>query len=87
MNYEWENSWKAKKITKKTINEMNIPLSTKELLIKEMFSTEDSRWDLCSFIDACELHIGHHISYELFHYFVNNGDIKLQYFKEITINK
>ena len=82
MNNEWENSWKAKKITKETINEMNIPLSTKEHLIKEMFKEEDCCWRLCSFIEACQIHMGFLFSCELFTYFVNNGTIELKYFKE-----
>jgi hypothetical protein len=79
MNNEWENSWKAKKITKETINEMNILLSTKKLLIERMFDREDSRYELCCFLEACKDFIGYEISYELFHYFVNNGTIELKY--------
>jgi hypothetical protein len=82
MNIEWENSWKAKKITKETINEMNIPLSTKKLLIEGMFDREDCCYRLCNFIEACRDFIGFEISCELFHYFVNNGTIELQYLKE-----
>jgi len=82
MNNEYENSWKAKKITKETINEMNIPLSTKKLLIERMFDREDSWWELINFIEACQDFIGYEISYELFHYFVNNGTIELEYLKE-----
>ena len=80
MNNDWENSWKAKKITKQTINELDIPLSTKNILIERMFDREDARWELCSLIEACELHIGNFFSYELFHYFVKNGTIELKYF-------
>jgi len=87
MNNEWENSWKAKKITKETINEMNIPLSTKNILIERMFDREDSRWELCHLIEACQINISHLFSCELFTYFVNNGTIELQHFKETIINK
>jgi hypothetical protein len=80
MNNDWENSWKAKKITKETIDSLDIPLSTKSILIEKMFDIEDSDWELCSLIEACELHIGHFFSYELFHYFVKNGTIELKYF-------
>jgi hypothetical protein len=80
MNNEYESSWKAKKITKETINSLDIPDKTKNILIKEMFCREDSCWELCSLIEACELHIGHFFSYELFCYFVKNGTIKLKYF-------
>ena len=89
MNNEWENSWKAKKITKETINEMNIPLSTKNILIERMFNfdREDVFWQLCHFIEACQINMGFLFACEVFTYFVNNGTIELQHFKETIINK
>ena len=80
MNNDWENSWKAKKITKEIIDSLDIPFSTKTILIDEMFRTEDCCWQLCNLIEACELHIGRFFACELFHYFVKNGTIELKYF-------
>lgn len=35
MNNDWENSWKAKKITKEIIDSLDIPFSTKTILIEK----------------------------------------------------
>lgn len=77
MNNNWENSWKAKKITKETINSLDMLQSTKDILIERFFSTKSSYFRLIDLIITSTEEYDLSFSLKLFAHFVKNGIIEL----------
>lgn len=77
MNNNWENSWKAKKITKEIINSLDMLQSTKDILIERFFSIESSCFRLIELIVIITVEYDLSFSLKLFAHFVKNGIIEL----------
>jgi hypothetical protein len=77
MNNNWENSWKAKKITKEIINSLDMLQSTKDILIERFFSIESSCFRLIELIEIITEEYDLSFSLKLFAHFVKNGIIEL----------
>ena len=77
MNNNWENSWKAKKITKEIINSLDMLQSTKDILIERFFSIESSCFRLIELIEIITEEYDLSFSLKLFAHFVKNGIIVL----------
>jgi|LakMenE01Jun11ns_1017448.scaffolds.fasta_scaffold9568021_2 hypothetical protein len=77
MNNNWENSWKAKKITKEIINSLDMLQSTKDILIERFFSIESSCFRLIELLKLIEIEYDLSFSLKLFAHFVKNGIIEL----------
>jgi hypothetical protein len=77
MNNNWENSWKAKKITKEIINSLDMLQSTKDILIERFFSIESSCFRLIELIVIITEEYDLSFSLKLFAHFVKNGIIEL----------
>ena len=80
MNNNWENSWNAKKITKETIEQLDISTVNKEILVKHLDllrAYHEVPVNIIVFFDSVIAYYGLIFMFELFAHFVKNGIIEL----------